>query len=631
MLSTTWSAAPTACACRAPPPGLMAGGEPLITLPANGAHTENLTLVPVGQVTGRVFVDLNGDGLRQSGESGSDYFDVHVIGSGGALLQTVTPAADGSFNVGGLSANTPYSLRVVFPDSDWFTSASPGVFTLGAQTLDVQIGAAYLFPTGAAQSGIIGRAIYWQDGAAIPLANARVVYESSSGAPLGEQVTGANGAFSFTTALSGGRARVVDVPGFENSAWIGWSAGDIYCGGCVLINGTYVLNVQDVGLQPGAGRAPQTGANHDVQWSAFRDDNGNGLRDGAEPGLAGVTLAAGAATSQSNGGGLGLLSLADGQHALTVTPPPGYLVSGPPRSVSLQGAGVTLPPIALRPAGIAQVTAFIDLDGDGRHGVGEPGLGGVAVALDGPASAGGATGLDGRLQLAGLPDGTYVATLTPAAGFAAPLTATLALADGGAIGVPVQPAGVVTALIYEDWDGDGVRAADEIGLRWPFTVTLHSATDSWDVGSAAGQALFLGVAPGSYTLTSPQAGLAGAGLIVPTGGGAGALLPAVPSGVVRGTAWLDADGDGLRAPWEAPLAGVAVTLDGATVLTDDDRRYVFRGVAPGTYTLDVALPAGLAVQLEPVVVGAGRGAAAGIAAVAASVFSIYVPLVIHRP
>jgi hypothetical protein len=265
---------------------------------------------------------------------------------------------------------------------------------------------------------------------------------------------------------------VVDVPGLENSAWVGWSAGDIYCGGCILINGTYVLNVQDMALQPSSGRAPQTGPLHDVRWSAFRDDNGNGLRDGAEPGLAGVTLTAGGAAGQSNGGGLGLLALADGLQTLTVTPPPGYLVSGPPRSVSLQGADVTLPPIALRPAGIALVTTFIDLDGDGRQGLAEPGLGGVAVALDGPASAGGVSGPDGRLQLAGLPDGNYVATLTPAAGFAAPLTVTLTLADGGAIGVPVQAAGVVTAQIYEDWDGDGLRAADEIGLHAPFTVTL---------------------------------------------------------------------------------------------------------------------------------------------------------------
>ena len=121
--------------------------------------------------------------------------------------------------------------------------------------------------------------------------------------------------------------------------------------------------------------------------------------------------------------------------------------------------------------------------------------------------------------------------------------------------MPLLPEGIVTALIYEDWDGDGVRAPDEIGLHWPFTVTLHSATESWETAGAAGQALFLGVAPGSYTLTSPQAGLAGTGLTVPAGGGGGALLPGVPSGVVRGTAWLDADGDGRRAAWEAPLAG----------------------------------------------------------------------------
>ena len=139
----------------------------------------------------------------------------------------MTPAADGSFTIQGLNAYTPYALRLLFPDSDWFTSASPGVFTLGAQTHQRAAWAAYTFPSGTVQSGILGRAVYRQDGVAIPLTNARVVYESSSGAPLGEQMTGADGAFYFTTALTGGRARVVDVPGFENSAWVGWSAGNI--------------------------------------------------------------------------------------------------------------------------------------------------------------------------------------------------------------------------------------------------------------------------------------------------------------------------------------------------------------------------------------------------------------------
>ena len=72
----------------APPPGLLATSEPLITLPANAAHTENLSLVPVGQVTGRIFININGDGQRQSGESGTDYFGIQVIGSSGGLLST---------------------------------------------------------------------------------------------------------------------------------------------------------------------------------------------------------------------------------------------------------------------------------------------------------------------------------------------------------------------------------------------------------------------------------------------------------------------------------------------------------------------------------------------------------------
>ena len=76
---------------------------------------------------------------------------------------------------------------------------------------------------------------------------------------------------------------------------------------------------------------------------------------------------------------------------------------------------------------------------------------------------------------------------------------------------------------------------------------------------------------------------------------------------------------------------MAVTLNGERVLTDANGRYLFRDVAPGSYTLDVLLPAGLSVQLGPVVVSAGRGAAVGIGAVNTPVFSLFLPLVMNKP
>ena len=51
----------------------------------------------------------------------------------------------------------------------------------------------------------------------------------------------------------------------------------------------------------------------------------------------------------------------------------------------------------------------------------------------------------------------------------------------------------------------------------------------------------------------------------------------------------------MRQPWETPLSGVPVTLDGGdSVVTDADGRYTFANVVTGTHTLDVNLPDGLA-------------------------------------
>ena len=76
-----------------------------------------------------------------------------------------------------------------------------------------------------------------------------------------------------------------------------------------------------------------------MDWSAFRDDNGNGSRDADEPGLAGVTLTGGGGSGVSGQTGWGQpLSLGDGLQTLTIAPPAGYVVNGPAtRVVSLQG------------------------------------------------------------------------------------------------------------------------------------------------------------------------------------------------------------------------------------------------------------------------------------------------------
>ncbi|MCB0010174.1 MAG: hypothetical protein KDE04_27100, partial [Anaerolineales bacterium] len=98
------------------------------------------------------------------------------------------------------------------------------------------------------------------------------------------------------------------------------------------------------------------------------------------------------------------------------------------------------------------------------------------------------------------------------------------------------------------------------------------------------------------------------------------------AGVVRGTVWHDADRDGLRQPWETPLAGLAVTLNGQTLFTDAQGRYEFVGVPEGSYSLAVALPAGLEATLPTITVGPNRGVVAGIPAAPPAAYQLFLPI-----
>ena len=66
--------------------------------------------------------------------------------------------------------------------------------------------------------------------------------------------------------------------------------------------------------------------------------------------------------------------------------------------------------------------------------------------------------------------------------------------------------------------------------------------------------------------------------------------------------WLDADANGIRTPSEAPYAaGTTVTLlqNGnpvATTTTDAAGRYAFPNLVPGSYTVEVTVPAGYVVS-----------------------------------
>ncbi len=629
-----------------PPPGYLADNEPLITYQAGQVLSNyNLTLVPVGHISGVVYFDSNSNRQWDNNEQGVGDFDVRLISSAGQEVAVTTPDAAGYFVFNGLTANTPYALQMAAP-SGLFITDSPGVFTVGADPRSVKIGISVesLLTGNTEQVG--GRVQYQQGEALIPIAGARLIFYSydlygtcNVANPIiqYDQYTGLNGGYWMVG--DGGCFKVVDVPGFNDTQgyyWGGCSGNNYGIGICqVLINGI-ITSFIDITLTPStpllhanaAGLVQASEAT--MKWSAFRDDNGNHWQDEGEPGLAGVTLAGGGSSGISGLTGMGQpLSLGHGLHTLTITPPVGYVVNGPAtRQLAVQGADVTLPAIPLRPTGLTIVQAFIDLDGDGVQDEGEAGVGGVAVTLTGLAAHPATTAPNGRAMFAGLPDGSYTVSATPPAGFMAVEEQSISLAQGGVVQIPLRLMGMISGVLYHDWDGDGQQQPDEPVYLLPFTLTLDGgAGTTQGAGMGGGLGWFLGMPAGAYTLSTSLTAVQAQPISLANNEGQGVGMAIVAPGEVRGIAWWDSNNDGLRQPWESPLAGISVSLGVQSTTTDSFGRYIFTGIAPGEYMLVLNLPLGLQAAPQTVLVVEGRGLAVGLPVTMASIYHTYLPLI----
>jgi parallel beta-helix repeat protein len=637
------------------PPGTVYQGDEIIV--HDPANPSNVALRLTGNtiLTGILYWDNDADGARDAGEPGTQINDVVLLDEGGQS-QTVTPAADGTFVFTGLQPGTQYAVTVPAlvegPGSgsagSWITSA-PGWFEMGSlTTAEIGLG------TYAANNpnSLAAGQVYVRNGATRdPVPGATIGYyqlQSSAGlcnaanpTILGRTTSGADGRYRLPlTYIPGGNVQyclmVLEAPGLvQDDLTVIADAAVAYTlpGGQTLYDQALNLDM-DIKMRPVAGNvslrcqapgsevvsevsptkclAPQ--ADVVVNWAAFRDDNLNGTWDAGEFPLPGVLLQSGAITATSSLDGSGALTLTNGQHTLSIMPPSGYAPVGPTtRTLWLNGSDADLPPIGFAPDGVVGGVVFADKDGDGwLSGTGnEFGLGDVTITLDGPVLTTTVTVADGRFSLPNLPDGDYTVSADLPAGHTAN-DATLTVSDGfGVVRLPAQSTSHLTGALYHDWDGDGLRLVDEeLATSVPLTITVDGVGDVLPLG---GSVLFWDVAPGSYTVEPWWTAAASTDVILGTNSGGGLGLPAVPPSVVRGVLWLDSDGDGVRQPWESPLSGIAVALDGgAAVVTDDHGRYTFVNVSTGEHVLEPQLPTGLAATVPALQLSAGRGAALGI-------------------
>ncbi|WP_144720338.1 SdrD B-like domain-containing protein [Agrococcus jejuensis] len=629
----------------------------------------------LGSLGDLVWFDQDRDGVQDVGEAGIPDVDVRVTwlgpdGTGAPVVQVVTTDDAGRWRLGALPWGV-YDVRVVPGDS---LGSYQQVSAVSNDELDLTSSATLSATApsnldqdfGFAGAGSIGDRIWLdQDGDGVQDAGEPGLV----GVTVELTFTGRTGEVSTFTTTTGDDG----IYGFANlpaGDYVVRVTGALPAGVTNSFDPDAAAGEDGDSVASGSLGAGQTLATIDFGYRAdvllgdrvWLDLDGDGVQGPAEPGLEGVTVTA----TGPNGLVFTTTTDADGDYLFTevvegiwtvtigeglpdgVTPTADFDGTGTPgvSIVELGAAGSLLQDFGYRGSASVGDLVWLDLDGDGVQGSGEPGLAGVTVTLtivrEGLEDVVLTTTTDalGAYAFTGLPAGTVTiavdaATLPPGVTWTHDLdedadgTTTLDLATGDArtdVDFGVRGSASLGDLVWLDQDGDGEQGDAEHGLggvtvalEWEgVDGVLDSADDvtfttTTDADGAYG---FANLPAGDYRVRVDASTLPGglAATFDEDGGRDGASLAVLEegdehttadfgyrgAGVVGDLVWLDLDGDGAQGDREPGVPGQQVELtwlgrDGAsggddlvfTTTTDANGAYRFEGLPDGAYVVRV--------------------------------------------
>ncbi|WBS05556.1 carboxypeptidase regulatory-like domain-containing protein [Pseudoduganella sp. SL102] len=368
---------------------------------------------------------------------------------------------------------------------------------------------------------------------------------------------------------------------------------------------------------PGTG-APTLATIGDTVWE---DNNGNGLQDAGEAGIANATVALRDAdgnviqTTTTDADGQYKFEIGAGSYIVAVTAPKGYVATD--KGVGSDGAvdsdidasGLT-DAIAVAKGDVydsadaglyryasVSSTVWNDTDGDGKLDADESGIANVAVSLldaDGKVVATASTDAGGHYKFGDLKPGTYslqfdAATLpegvTFASGNGSTAQVTLSSGQDAVFEAPANlQLGSIASTVWEDANANGVRDSGETGIAGA-SVSLVDArgntvatttTDeqgNYAFTTAVGNYSVQVAKPAGYAFTGQNVGandaidsdVNAAGASATFAVKANATVDPADAGLYRGASlgnkvWYDCDGDGIQDAGESGIQGAKVTL-----------------------------------------------------------------------
>ena len=345
----------------------------------------------------------------------------------------------------------------------------------------------------------------------------------------------------------------------------------------------------------------------------FNDQNGDGVREDSEPGLAGVPVFLGGKKTDiamtDATGKYFFVGLDAGTYYVSDSIPAGWTKTYPPGSpdyiVQITGQSTYQPGFNFGHfmQGSIGGTVYFDRDSNAVRDPRDPGLSGWYVTVGGRRTDTIMTDGSGHYLFSNLTEGVYWLKLLPKPGWkqTSPHDSTFVTISSG-VDVPTIDFGVtgvgrISGMVYNDLDRNAAKGAAEPGIAgWPVVIQTGGRIDTVN-SDAGGNFMLTRLGPGDYTIqaAAPPGWL----MTYPAAAVYSVTLPASGTsqgndygefalGQIGGTVFSDDNASGTFDSLEHGIPGVRILLTGAridSVLTGSDGSFTFMNLDTGSYVV----------------------------------------------